>query len=247
MFMSAGHIKETYDISRSTLCKWAEDGKVVTRRFPGGKRLYRTQDIRRLLGEPEDEHKEKIIYARVSSSHQEGDLERQIQDLLKAYPNHRVISDIGSGINFKRRGLQALLDLVYQGTIGEVVVAFRDRLARFGIDLIHDIFKRHQVQLVVHNGDSGGDSQELSQDLLAVVDFFVARNNGRRSGANKRRRREETQTSAERLSEEDHQQMVRGLQMDLQPVPGGLSVRSDSGPLERRLSGSLPQQQVPRA
>lgn len=205
MFLSGAHIKQKYDISRSTLRRWADDQKVGVRRFPGGKRLYCLSDIKQIIGESEDAAKEKIIYARVSSSHQKEDLERQIEDLRRTYPKHRIISDIGSGINFKRKGLQTLLDLVYKGLVGEVVVAFKDRLARFGFDLLQDIFKRHQVHIVVHCGDSGGDTQELSEDLLAVVNFFVAKNNGRRSGLNRKRRREEGQASSESIPEESHQ------------------------------------------
>lgn len=201
MFLSAGHIKEHYDISRTTLRRWAEEGRVDIRRLPGGKRLYLAEDIKRLVGEPQHAIREKIIYARVSSSHQKEDLQRQIDELSRVYPEHRVISDIASGINFRRKGLQTLLDLVNEGAVGEVVVAFKDRLARFGFELVEDIFKRHQVRLVVHNGDLGGDTRELSEDLLAVVNFFVARNNGRRAGLYRKRRREEDQVTTQAISE----------------------------------------------
>ena len=79
--------------------------------------------------------KRSYIYARVSSAKQKGDLDRQIQDLQEAYPGHIVIRDIASGVNFKRKGLQTILEHVLSGLVNEVVVMRRDRLARIGADL----------------------------------------------------------------------------------------------------------------
>jgi putative resolvase len=194
MYVTSKHIRQHYDISNSGLRRWADNGKIACKRLPGGKRLYLRDDVLKLLGDNGDNQgpqKEKIIYARVSSSHQKEDLERQIQDLQRSYPFHRVLSDVGSGLNFQRRGLQALLELVFQRAVEEVVVAFRDRLCRFAFDLLETVFTSHGVRLVVHGGDEGGGAgaeQELAEDLLSVVNFFVARNNGRRAAANKRKR-----------------------------------------------------------
>lgn len=191
MYISSKHIRQQYDISNSGLRKWAEQGKISCKRLPGGKRLYLRDDILKLLGgsERDDVQKEKIIYARVSSSHQKEDLERQIKDLQHSYPFHRVLSDIGSGLNFHRRVLQTLLELVFQRTVEEVVVAFRDRLCRFAFELLESIFTSHGVRLVVHGGqEAGGSEHELAEDLLSVVNFFVARNNGRRAADNRRKR-----------------------------------------------------------
>lgn len=206
LFVSAKTIKKDYDISRSCLRQWAIDGKVEYRQLPGGKRLYNTNDIQQLLGEAEQE-KEKYIYARVSSSHQKEDLKRQIDDLQKEYPSHRVISDIGSGLNFHRKGLQALLDSVFRRDVEEVVVAHKDRLCRFGFELFETIFERHNARIVVvHSSTDASPSAELAEDLFAVVNFFVARNNGTRAATNRKRRRSEgnqDQIEAEHVSE-DH-------------------------------------------
>jgi len=191
MYMTSKHIRQKYDISNSGLRRWAEQGRVSCKRLPGGKRIYLRDDILQLLGDNDKQptQKEKVIYARVSSSHQKEDLERQIQDLRYSHPSHRVISDIGSGLNFQRRGLQALLDLVFKRAVEEVVVAFRDRLCRFAFELLESIFKSHGVRLVVHGGEEEcGTENELAEDLLSVVNFFVARNNGRRSAGNRRKR-----------------------------------------------------------
>ena len=199
MYLTSKHIRQTYDISNSGLRRWAEEGRIACKRLPGGKRIYLRDDILQLLGDnaTEETQKEKVIYARVSSSHQKEDLERQIQDLRASYPSHRVLSDIGSGLNFQRRGLQTLLELVFKRTVEEVVVAFRDRLCRFAFELLESIFQSHGVRLVVHSGqEEGGAENELAEDLLSVVNFFVARNNGKRSAENRRKRQRREEESS---------------------------------------------------
>jgi len=137
--------------------------------------------------------KRSYIYARVSSAKQRGDLERQIEDLQKAYPDHTVLRDIASGVNFKRKGLQTLLGHVLSGLVSEVVVMHRDRLARIGCDLLEFIFTKVGTKLVVHgnDADAGGDKHDLAGDLFAVTTLFVASYNGRRAAENRKRRREE--------------------------------------------------------
>ena len=185
-------IQGMYQISPQTLRAWANSGKIECRKTPGGKRLYDIGSIRELLGEPAlsvadvVDARARIVYARVSSQHQKEDLRRQVEELHTAYPTHEIIQEIASGLNFKRRGLLGLLGRIEQGEISEVVVAHKDRLARFGFDLLEWIFKSHDVNFVVHHEvDDREDTGELSEDLLAVTTFFVARQNGRRSAKNR--------------------------------------------------------------
>src|SRR5262249_35230234 len=133
-----------YDVSTETLRRWASSGKITIVRTPGGKRLYSIADVRKIL----DDHqhvteKAKVCYARVSSEHQQGDLQRQIADLQRRFPNHEIISDIGSGLNWKRRGLTSLLERIHAGRIEEVVVTRKDRLCRFGLELVEWIFTKN--------------------------------------------------------------------------------------------------------
>lgn len=132
----------------------------------------------------------------MSSSKQRDDLRRQVQDLQEAYPEHEIISDVGSGLNWKRKGFVALLDAVLNRTVDEVVVSHRDRLARFGVEMLEHIFQWAGVQLVVlhPSQDESGEadhpeSTELQDDLLAVITFFTARNNGQRSAQHRKSRR----------------------------------------------------------
>lgn len=137
--------------------------------------------------------------------------------LQQADPSYELISDIGSGLNWKRRGLLSLLDAVCGGFVQEVVVTDRDRLARFGFELLEWLFRKHSTKLVVLcpislSGEGEADVAELRDDLLAIVTFFVARNNGRRSARNRKQRRNEayqgrttkpTSTTASVVEEEE--------------------------------------------
>lgn len=98
----------------------------------------------------------------------------------QAYPGRRVIRDVGSGLNFKRPGLLALLDAVNRGKIGSVAVCHRDRLCRFAFDLVAHLFDRAGTQLVVHDSSLVSRDEELADDLLSVVQVFCCRRNGKR-------------------------------------------------------------------
>ena len=136
-YKGAKWARQRYGVPASTLRSWANKGDLRCVRTPWGKRLYDTEQLRALLGDREDQGTRcNIIYARVSSSKQRSDIQRQVDELTQAYPGHRVITDVASGINFKRPGLCALLDSIHWGNVQEVVVMHRDRLARFAIDLL---------------------------------------------------------------------------------------------------------------
>ena len=166
------------------------------RRSANGKRLYHMPSLRKLFAEDQRQAKESdrkgVIYARVSSSHQKeaGDLQRQVEDLQTSYPGHDIIRDVGSGLNFKRPGLQALLERVHSGTVSEVVVRHKDRLCRYGLELLEWIFKKAGTKLVVLSHEQEASStKELADDLLAITTVFVARHNGQRSAENRRKRK----------------------------------------------------------
>ena len=149
--------------------------------------------------------KVKVCYARVSSEHQRGDLDRQIADLRQHFPGHEIISDIGSGLNWKRKGFTALLERIHAGGVEEVVVTRKDRLCRFGSELVEWIFAKSGTQLVVLGSDvsaDGSEASELAEDLLSITTVFVARHNGLRSAANRKKRRE-TAKEAQDLQGED--------------------------------------------
>jgi len=225
-YISPYQLTRQYNISSGTLRRWAEHGKIRCIR-PGDatatrkKRLYHADDIARLLGtgEPTDQPT-TVCYARVSSSHQKEDLERQ-KALLSAHsPGCDIVSDIASGLNWNRPGLISILDRVHGGHIKTVVVAFKDRLCRFGFELLEWIFEKANAKIVVLNqsGDPGDKSHELSEDLLAVITVFTARNDGLRTTKSKRARNARVQdpsiSDAESTTNPDG--VVRSETVDLQ-------------------------------
>ncbi|MEZ0208894.1 MAG: IS607 family transposase [Candidatus Paceibacterota bacterium] len=193
-----------YGVSRTTLAAWARDGKIRSIRLgdgPTSGHRYNEQDLRIHLGIREgvdgggSRRRLTILYARVSSQKQKesGDLDRQIELLKKEYPEaDKVITDVASALNFKRKGLLTLLDLVEKGHVATVVVTYKDRLARFGVDLIERTIKKHGATLHVVQRQEDHDPSapsELAEDLLAVCNYFVAKNNGLRAAALRRSRR----------------------------------------------------------
>jgi predicted site-specific integrase-resolvase len=154
-----------------TLRKYADTGVIHSIRTPSGQRLF---DIDSFVGDRRS--KQVVVYARVSSRKQQDDLERQIAYLKSKEPHAEVITDIASGLNFKRKGLKTLLERSLQGDQLIVVVAHRDRLARFGFDLIEWLIERNGGQVVVLSKSAHtSTTDELLQDLLAVLSVFAAR------------------------------------------------------------------------
>ena len=193
----------------NTLRRYADEQKIPSIRTPGGTRLY---DVDSFLSSSSGSI--FVCYCRVSSSKQKDDLERQIQRLKNFYPQAEVVKDIGSGLNFKRKGLLSLLERIKQGDKLSIVVANKDRLARFGFDLIEFIVKQNGGEIVVLDTDLGKSKQaELTEDLLAILHHFSCRMHGQRSSNNQSK---ENKNLPQFISEESLQTMVRNFKEDLQ-------------------------------
>ena len=172
-FVPSRKAQEFYKVKEQTLRDWANAGKINYFKTAQGHRRY-------CIIKPQ-EHKKKIVYARVSSKKQENDLERQVKYLQKRYPDHEVIKDIGSGINYKRQGFRRILEQLFQNNIEEVVVTTGDRFSRFGKDLFEWIFEQHGAKLTIVNSRKFKSSQEeLAEDLMEIITVFSARYYGRR-------------------------------------------------------------------
>ena len=103
------------------------------------------------------------------------------------YPEHKLVTDIGSGLNFKRKGLQTILERAFNEEIDQVVIAYKDRLSRFAFELVKWVLEKHKVELVVLNETMGSESEELSNDLLSIIHVFSCRINGKRRYSKKRK------------------------------------------------------------
>jgi len=180
-YISGSKVKELLNVSDWTLRHWADTGKMKSIRTPGGQRRYDISTFSTSKRDLRSEDNRKIIcYARVSSRGQRDDLQRQIGFLEQHRPNGIIITDIASGINWKRKGLASILELAVQGDIREVVVAARDRLCRFAFELLERMLALHDVRVTVLDSEGCSPEQELSADLLGIVPIFCCRRNGKR-------------------------------------------------------------------
>jgi len=130
----------------------------------------------------------KLSYVRVSSKGQINDLDRQKKLIKDKYPEHIMIEDVGSGVNMNRRGLRKIIKLAIAGKVKELVVAYKDRLTRFGYDLIEDLIKDYSDGkiIIIKQKDDLEPEEELVKDVLQIMNVFVAKMNGLRKYKNKK-------------------------------------------------------------
>lgn len=171
---------EIIGVNIDTLRRMAKRGELKHIRTDNGRYLFDVSSfIKR--GNPGIQKRKTICYARVSSRGQKSDLQNQIALLKTKYPETEVIFDFGSGLNFKRKGLQKILDLAYKGELKEIVVTYKDRLCRFGFELIEYILEtQSNAKIVVLNKDNTAIESELATDLLSIITVFSARMHGLR-------------------------------------------------------------------
>jgi len=175
-------------ISYSTLSRWVREGRIRAIRTAGGKYRVPESEVRRIAeGLPVSKEVRAVIYARVSSSDQRSDLERQIQYLTeycasKGYRVIDVLSDVASGLKTDRRGLLKLFNYVVNRQVDVVVVTYRDRLTRFGFDYLEYFFEQYGVRVEVVFGEEPKDAhQELVEDLIEIITSFAGKLYGMRS------------------------------------------------------------------
>lgn len=195
-----------------TLRKWADQGLFPSIKTPNGTRLYNVAKF--INGQnpiKENNDKESICYCRVSSQGQKDDLQRQIQYMQEKFPNHKIVSDIGSGINFKRKGLRSIIELATKGGVKQVVVAYRDRLCRFAFELVEWFFQIHKVELLVLNQEvDSSEEKEMAEDLLAIINVFNCRVNGKRKYKNKEKQIEKDHKTQGQQSEKSGAKAIAG-------------------------------------
>jgi len=188
-FIKVGKAAEILGVSIQTLRRWETLGKISSEgRDVGGTRYY---DVDKLLGLKNSSSNLTIAYARVSSHDQKQDLKRQAE-LLSTYClshgwTYEVIQDLGSGMNYYKKGLKRLLDLILEGKISRLVLTHKDRLLRFGAELIFALCQARQVEVVIINqGEDASFEEELAIDVLEIITVFSARLYGARSHKNRK-------------------------------------------------------------
>jgi len=188
-YITSQEVRKVFKVSNSSLKRWNNEGKLKAIRTNGGHRMYSESEINKFFNIKEKKKARRFIcYARVSSQKQKGDLERQASDLREEYPTYEIIKDIGSGINWKRKGFTKMVDSVLKGDIEEIVVTHKDRLCRIGFELMEQICKAFNTEIVVLNNVSEEKDGDLAEDLLSIVTIFTARHHGRRASQKRKKR-----------------------------------------------------------
>jgi putative resolvase len=169
-------------VSISILKVWDASGKIKSIRTQGGHRRFLRSSLLPKLSDTIKNDKKRICYCRVSTYSQKEDLDRQVAFFRDKFPNHEIIKDIGSGLNYKRKGYNTILDHAIKGNIQEVVVTHKDRLCRFGFESIDRIIREHSNgTIVVLNQTKASPESELVNDLLSIITVFSSRLYGLRS------------------------------------------------------------------
>jgi len=191
--VSIGKAARILGVSEVTLRRWDESGKLVSIKTEGGHRRYDISKIKPELVHKFDfqDTRKTIAYSRVSSNEQRDDLERQKQVLelfcSKNGWQFEIISDIGSGMNYYKKGLTKLLGAILEGSVGRLVLTHKDRLLRFGAELVFSICEAKGVEVVIINkGDDATFEEDLAADVLEIITVFSARLYGSRSRKNKK-------------------------------------------------------------
>lgn len=170
----------------NTLQKWDRKGILKAHRSPTNRRYYTHDQYLEYRGLKAAERGLTIVYARVSWIAQKPDLTNQVK-ALESYCEQQHIKvdewmqDIGSGLNYKRKQFNRLMELVELGEVRRIVIAHRDRLVRFGYGYFEAFCERHNTQIIVVNGDTMSPEQELVQDLVTIITVFASRLHGLRS------------------------------------------------------------------
>jgi predicted site-specific integrase-resolvase len=214
-FIKGSKATKILGVHQRTLYQWEEKGWIETKRTKGGIRLYNVDKYLREIEKSKKETKKDQInndnrtdncddideickketdlcinYIRVSSLGQKNDLLRQELYIKKKYPNNILIKDIGSGVNMNRRGLRKIIYLAIEGKLKQLVIVHKDRLTRFGFDLIKDLIKKYSngELIILDKKEDQEPEEELVKDVLQIMNVFVARMNGMRKYGKKNKK-----------------------------------------------------------
>jgi len=192
-YYSIGEFAELIGVTQQTLRNWDKVGKLKpSHTGKSGYRYYSQQQLQYYLGfKGENPMKRKVVgYCRVSSNKQKDDLERQIENvksymIAKGY-SFEVVTDTGSGINYNKKGLNQLIDMVVASEVEKIVVLYKDRLLRFGYELIETLCSKYGTAIEIIDNTEKTEEQELVEDLVQIVTVFSCKLQGRRANKAKK-------------------------------------------------------------
>jgi excisionase family DNA binding protein len=183
---------EIAGVNCDTIRRWENKGLIKSYRTEGGHRRYDSDSLYNYIRQPKVDtpNKHTLIYARVSTRNRENDLNRQIELLEMFCVSHgwkyKTIADIGSGLNYNKKGLLELIELIETNKIDRLVINYKDRLLRFGSEIIFELCKWHNVEVIIVSEDeSKTNEMELVDDILSIITVFSAKLYGSKSHRNK--------------------------------------------------------------
>lgn len=187
-YYSIGEFANKIGKTVQTLRNWDNKGTLKPHHITeGGTRYYSQEQLNHFLGLKQDKqlNKKTIGYCRVSSHKQKGDLERQIENVetymfARGY-QFEIITDIGSGINYNKKGLNQLIDMITNSEVDKIVVLYKDRLIRFGYELIENLCDKYGTTIEIIDNTERSSEQELVEDMIQIVTVFSTRLQGKRS------------------------------------------------------------------
>ncbi|MBC8061195.1 MAG: IS607 family transposase, partial [Clostridiaceae bacterium] len=188
--ITIGKAAKEAGVTVETLRSWEKAGKIKSERTKGNHRRYEIEEIESFANRDRKAEKVTAIYIRVSTPARKNDLEIQKQ-VLQLYCaskgwKYKIVEDIGSGLNYNKKGLLELIKLIESNQIERIVLNYKDRLLRFGSEIIFEICKYHGVETVIINEDEIKTyEEELVQDVLSIITVFSSKLYGSRSHKNK--------------------------------------------------------------
>lgn len=192
-YYAIGEFSKAIGVTEQTLRNWDKTNKLKPHHVAeSGYRYYSQQQLNCYLGFKSVSRLDKKVvgYCRVSSNKQKDDLERQVENvktymIAKGY-SFDVITDIGSGINYNKKGLNQLVDRIIASEVEKVVILYKDRLLRFGYELMENLCEKYGTTIEIIDNTDKTEEQELVEDLVQIVTVFSCKLQGRRANKAKK-------------------------------------------------------------
>ena len=185
-YYSSKDVTKILGVTAQTLRNWDKEGKLKPSYTKSNGYRYYSEDV--ILSYTQERKTKKdvnvVLYARVSYKEQQDDLERQISNLKEyakdKYEKYDVISDIGSGINYENPGLKKLIEMINKKQVDVIVVLYKDRLLRYGFELVEYFAKLNNVKIEVIDKIDKNQDEELVEDLVQIITVFSCKRQGKR-------------------------------------------------------------------
>ena len=200
-YYSIKEFSKILGVSSQTLRNWNANGKLYPHHTSSnGYRYYSQEQLNQVMNIKANLDRIVIGYCRVSSNKQKDDLERQIEN-MKLYLNaqgkpYEIIYDIGSGINYNKKGLKELIKRISQNKVEKVVIFYKDRLLRFGFELIEYIASLYDCNIEIIDNTEKSEQQELVEDLVQIITVFSCKLQGKRANKAKKLIKELTEVDS---------------------------------------------------